>query len=122
MTTTAHKSNFGYRLGNWTRRMLARLNGFEIGVAQRMQGVLPRFGYTLTRGAFLLVKLAALVALLVVSVWVLLSILMLAVLLFFIAGLGKGQGNAAPEDDDSYIDTMSPSEAFHTNKLCPFDD
>ncbi len=75
MTTTAHKSNFGYRLGNWTRRTLARLNGFEIGVARRMQGVLPRFGYTLTRAFFLLLKLAVFVALFLVSIYVVLFLL-----------------------------------------------
>ena len=77
--TTYKTRTFGHRLGNWTRRMLTKLNGFEIGVAQRAQRIIPGVGYTLTRIAFLLLKLAILALLLFISIYALAFVLVLIV-------------------------------------------
>jgi len=112
MTTSTYKSrNFGHRLGNWTRRMLSKLNGFEIGVAQRAQSVIPRFGYTLTRAAFLLIKLAVLAALLLVSIYVAVFLFVLVIFVFVIRLLnppvpveivGWSNEESVYEDDSDY--------------------
>lgn len=103
MSGTTYKSrNFGHRLGNWTRRKLARLNGFEIGLAQRAQSVIPRFGYTLTRAIFLIIKIAVLATLLFISVWIVLSIIILAVFVFLLVSGKRVHVTNLPSEDQRW--------------------
>jgi hypothetical protein len=79
MNTTTRKPGIAHRIGRAIRQSLNKLNAFELGVARRAGKAYPSIGFTVVRGTFLTLKLAIVVALLFISIWLVLCVLMILV-------------------------------------------
>lgn len=82
--TASRAGRWAYACGMALKRSYRRINAFESRLAERVAAVGVPVGKPLVRGGFLVAKLAVVGVLLLVSFWMVLSLLSLAVLYWVI--------------------------------------